>query len=102
MVVRINARQDKAGIQLAAQAQNEHLLAYGGGIPGACFTGAGGKPLQPGSGIVSGIHATGAVVKIDGGNGADTDQVAQQAQGVADIFIHYEIVFSSHFVSKSW
>lgn len=44
--------------------------------------------MQPGCGVISRRHAAGAVGEIYLGDGANADQVAQQAQDFWELFVH--------------
>ncbi len=76
------AGHHKGGIQLTAQTEQQNLFTDGRCPPGTGAPCAGSQPVQPVGDIAAGVHATGAGIQIHLGNGANSDQVAQQARDV--------------------
>jgi len=78
-VVTEQASQDHAVAELAGWAEKDDLLAFGGRIPFAVGAGSGGDPWEPAGGERSGfdLHARG--LHLDGSDGAEADEVFDQA-----------------------
>ena len=88
-VKRLRARRghDDSECQVAARGKDDHLFVHGRRRPGARAAGAPGGPFQPfgGEGWLQ-PHAR--LGPVDLGDGAQADQVLQQAEEVGRVGVH--------------
>lgn len=82
MVIRKNTGQHKGGIELAANCQNDHLLANRGSSPDTRATGAAGQPVKPGSLHAAGLDTTEPLIAIDFSHNTGADKVSDRAGDV--------------------
>ena len=85
--LRVQRRQDDAARQVAARRKDDDLFADGRRRPGASAAGARRGPVQPfGGECWPEPHAR--LGPVDLGNGAQADQVLQQAEEVGLVGVH--------------
>ena len=85
--LRVQRRHDDAACQVAARGKDDDLFAHGGRRPGARAAGASGGPFQPFGGEGR-PELDARLGPFDLGNGAQADQVLQQAEEVGQVGVH--------------
>ncbi|MNN75222.1 hypothetical protein D3C81_1915100 [compost metagenome] len=85
MLVAENPGEGHAIGELPRRAEQNDLLVFGGWVPVLVQAGTQGDPWQPAGEQIAGFHAHARWLHLDFGNGAEADEVFQQAGEGGDI-----------------